>query len=197
MTRQTTTKTKNKGAIGPYLPILIFLIVGVFLGIGLFLNPHLIPSPLIGKEVPEFNLPPVQGRELGLSDADFGNGEVSILNVFASWCTACLEEHPFMMELSASGLVQFYGLNYKDSPDAAEEWLDKYGDPYMRTGADIKGRVAIDWGVYGVPETFIVDQQGKIAFKYIGPIDQKVLDEEILPVIMDLKNNPRVEDPQE
>jgi len=188
MMQKIATKAGNRGSIGPYLPIIIFVIIGIFLGIGLFLNPHLIPSPLIGKSVPEFSLPPVQGRKLGLSTPDFKTGEVSILNVFASWCTACLEEHPFMMQLSASGLVQFYGLNYKDSPDAAEEWLNKYGDPYMRTGADISGRVAIDWGVYGVPETFIVDQQGKIVFKYIGPINQRVLDEEILPVIRDLKN---------
>ncbi len=188
MTQQIATKAGNKGSIGAYLPLLIFVTIGIFLGVGLFLNPHLIPSPLIGRPVPEFNLPPVKGRELGLSSADFKTGEVSILNVFASWCTACLEEHPFMMSLSESGLVQFYGLNYKDSPDAASEWLDKYGDPYMRTGADINGRVAIDWGVYGVPETFIVDQQGIIAYKYIGAINQKVLDEEILPVIRKLKN---------
>src|SRR3546814_7236428 len=114
---------------------------------------------LIGKPVPEFALPPVQGRTLGLSSDDL-QGEVSLINVFASWCTACREEHPLFMRLRASGVVPIHGLNYRDRPEDAAGWLDELGDPYTRTGADRNGRVGIDWGVYGVPETFVVGPDG-------------------------------------
>jgi cytochrome c biogenesis protein CcmG/thiol:disulfide interchange protein DsbE len=143
---------------------------------------------LISKPVPEFKLPPVKGRQLGLASADFRKDKVSIMNVFASWCTACLDEHPLLMRLAATNTIDIYGLNYKDKPDAAAGWLDKYGDPYTRTGADIKGSIGIDWGVYGVPETFIVDRQGIIAYKHIGPIKQSDLDGTILPLIKKLQN---------
>lgn len=187
MTQQIDTDSGKGKFIGPYLPILIFLVVGFFLGVGLFLDPKLIPSPLIGKPVPEFKLPPVKGRDLGLASADLGKGEVSLVNVFASWCVACLDEHPFLMRLSAANTVAIHGLNYKDKPDDAAKWLDKHGDPYTRTGADLKGRVGIDWGVYGVPETFVIDKEGKIAYKHIGPILQKDLDETLLPMIKKLQ----------
>jgi cytochrome c biogenesis protein CcmG/thiol:disulfide interchange protein DsbE len=156
--------------------------MAVFLGIGLTMNPRNIPSPLIGKPAPEFTLPPVKGRTLGLATADL-RGEVSIVNVFASWCIACREEHPILMELGKSRIVPLHGLNYKDKPDDAQAWLDQMGDPYMRTGADINGRVAIDWGVYGVPETFVVDREGRIAYKHIGAITPEILRDKIMPVI--------------
>ena len=190
MTEQSVTYSGKNRIIGPVLPLLFFLVIGVFLGIGLFLDPSLIPSPLIGKAVPEFKLPPVKGRKLGLESADLRKGEVSIVNVFASWCVACLEEHPLLMKLGASKTVQLHGLNYKDKPDDAAGWLDKYGDPYTRTGADIKGLVGIDWGVYGVPETFVIDKEGKIAYKHIGAINEKVLKETLLPLIEKLNNAP-------
>ncbi|MFV1993251.1 MAG: DsbE family thiol:disulfide interchange protein, partial [Acidiferrobacterales bacterium] len=152
--------------------------------------PSLIPSPLIGKDVPEFKLPPVKGRKLGLESADLRKGKVSIVNVFASWCVSCLEEHPLLMRLGKSKMVELNGLNYKDKPDAAANWLDKYGDPYKRTGADRKGLVAIDWGVYGVPETFVIDKQGKIAYKIIGPVNEKILKEKLMPIIEKLNNAP-------
>ncbi len=171
---------------GFLIPIVVFLAIAVFLGIGLFLDPREIPSPLIGKEVPEFDLPPVQGRTLGLSSKDL-RGEVSLVNVFASWCTACREEHPQFMELARSGLVPIHGLNYKDKPADAAAWLDSLGDPYTRTGADIDGRVGIDWGVYGVPETFIVDREGRIQYKHIGAITPEVMEKKILPVIYRLQ----------
>ena len=168
------------------VPALAFIGLAVGLGVGLTLNPSEVPSVLIGKPVPDFTLPPVKGRKLGLSTADL-KGEVSLVNVFASWCTACRLEHPLFMRLKQDVVVPIHGLNYKDKPDDAANWLDTLGDPYTRTGADLDGRVAIDWGVYGVPETFVVDREGRIAFKQIGPVTPEVLDQTILPLIKRLR----------
>jgi cytochrome c biogenesis protein CcmG/thiol:disulfide interchange protein DsbE len=136
--------------------------------------------------VPQFSLPPVKGRTLGLSSADLV-GEVSLVNVFASWCVACREEHPLFMQLKAGGDVPIHGLNYKDQPDNAARWLNVLGDPYTRTGADRDGRVAIDWGVYGVPETFVITKDGRIAHKHIGPITPKDIEQTILPLVRRLQ----------
>ena len=111
----------------------------------------------------------MKGRTLGLS-SDNLREEVSLVNVFASWCAECRLEHPLIMQLKSEGIVTIHGLNYKDRPDDAARWLDKQGDPYTRTGADINGRVGIDWGVYGVPETFVITKDGRIAYKQIGPL---------------------------
>ena len=172
--------------LSAYLPLLLFLGLVVIFGIGLTLDPRKIPSALIGKPVPEFDLPPVKGRELGLSSANL-KGEVSLVNVFASWCTACREEHPLFMELKNNNLLPIHGLNYKDKPGDADKWLNELGDPYTRTGADINGRVGIDWGVYGVPETFVIDRDGRIAYKHIGPLTQDVLRKKIIPLISELR----------
>src|SRR3989304_4375163 len=172
--------------LSAYVPLLAFLGLVVIFGIGLTLDPRKIPSPLIGKPVPVFDLPPVKGRELGLSSADL-KGEVSLVNVFASWCTACREEHPLLMELKEQGLVPIHGLNYKDKPADAERWLNELGDSYTRTGADIDGRVGIDWGVYGVPETFVIDRDGRIAYKHIGALTRDVLQKKIIPLISELR----------
>lgn len=171
-------------------PILVFLSVSLMLGLGLTLNPREVPSALIGQPVPDFSLPPVQGRTLGLSSADL-KGEVSLVNVFASWCVACRQEHPLFTQLAAAKAVPIHGLNYKDAPADAAKWLDTLGDPYTRTGADRNGRVAIEWGVYGVPETFVVDADGQIAHKHIGPLTQKDLDETILPLVQRLRSQAR------
>lgn len=168
------------------LPVFAFLVLAMALGVGLTRNPRYVPSALIGKPVPAFGLPPVQGRTLGLSSGDL-KGEVSLVNVFASWCTACRYEHPLFMRLKADGTVPIHGLNYKDAPADAAAWLDTLGDPYTRTGADRDGRVAIDWGVYGVPETFVVDRDGRIAHKHVGPLSAKDLQETILPLIERLR----------
>jgi cytochrome c biogenesis protein CcmG/thiol:disulfide interchange protein DsbE len=168
-------------------PLVIFLALVGVLAIGLTHDPRKVPSPLIGKSVPQFSLPPVKGRALGLSSADL-KGEVSVVNVFASWCTACRDEHPLLMQLKREGFVPIHGLNYKDRPEDAARWLDELGDPYTRTGADLNGRVAIDWGVYGVPETFLVDREGRIALKIIGPITPEVLQEELRPFIDKLRS---------
>lgn len=168
------------------LPLVIFAVISIAFAIGLTLDPSEIPSVLIGKKVPEFDLPPVQGRTLGLSNKNL-EGEVSLVNVFASWCQACKQEHPILMGIAKSKIVPVHGLNYKDAPDDAQQWLDSLGDPYTRTGADIDGRVAIDWGVYGVPETFVIDKAGYIAYKHIGPVNSKTYEEKILPVILKLQ----------
>ncbi|NJO23689.1 MAG: DsbE family thiol:disulfide interchange protein, partial [Sphingomonadales bacterium] len=149
-------------------------------------DPKVLPSTLIGKRVPDFALPPVKGRTLGLSSSDL-RGEVLLVNVFASWCTACRAEHPLLMQLKAGGVVAVHGLNYKDLPDNAADWLDTLGDPYTRTGTDRDGRVAIDWGVYGVPETFVITPDGRIAHKYIGPLTDKDLATTILPLVERLR----------
>lgn len=168
------------------VPAVVFVGLMLAFGIGLNRDPNRVPSPLIGKPVPEFSLPPVKGRSLGLSTADL-KGEVSLVNVFASWCVACREEHPVLMRIREQGLVPVHGLNYKDKPDDAARWLDTMGDPYTRTAADLDGRVAIDWGVYGVPETFVIDRQGQIAFKQIGAITLEVLEQRILPLVASLR----------
>ena len=171
----------------PYLlPLVIFVIMGVFLGIGLTLDPRLVPSPLVGKPVPSFRLAPVQGRTLGLASEDL-RGEVSVVNVFASWCVACRDEHPLWMELAQQHALPIHGLNYKDAPDDAQRWLGQLGDPYTRTGADRDGRVGIDWGVYGVPETFVIDKHGVIRDKIVGPITRQSIAERLLPLVRKLQ----------
>jgi cytochrome c biogenesis protein CcmG/thiol:disulfide interchange protein DsbE len=169
------------------VPLAAFVGLMVSFGIGLNRDPSHVPSVLIGKPVPEFSLAPVKGRNLGLSASDL-RGDVSLVNVFASWCVACREEHPLLMALKQEGVISIHGLNYKDKPDDAAHWLDAMGDPYARTGADLDGRVAIDWGVYGVPETFVVDREGRIAYKQIGPISEAVLERTILPLVAKLRH---------
>lgn len=168
------------------VPLVIALAIGGFLFAGLNLRPKEIPSVLIGKAVPDFELPPLPGRPRGLTTADL-KGEVSLVNVFASWCVSCRAEHPLFMKLQASGVVPVHGLNYKDEGSAAMGWLRRHGDPYDRVGADLKGRVGIDWGVYGVPETFLVSAEGRIVCKHIGPIMQRDLDDKLLPFIKALR----------
>ena len=171
----------------PYLmPLAVFAVLAVFLGIGLTLDPRQVPSPLLGKPVPEFRLAPVQGRTLGLATENL-RGEVSVVNVFASWCLACRDEHPLWMELARQRTLPIHGLNYKDAPDDAQRWLNQLGDPYARTGADRDGRVAIDWGVYGVPETFVVDKNGVIRDKIIGAITRESVNERLLPLVRRLQ----------
>jgi cytochrome c biogenesis protein CcmG/thiol:disulfide interchange protein DsbE len=167
------------------LPVLVFLIIAVALGYGLIRDAGVRPAALIGKPVPEFSLPPVTGRTLGLSSDDL-EGEVSLVNVFASWCTACRLEHPLFMRLEEEDVVPIHGLNYKDRPQDAARWPDELGDPYTRTGADRDGRVAIEWGVYGVPETFVIDREGRILFKQVGPVAPEVYQKRIRPLLEEL-----------
>jgi cytochrome c biogenesis protein CcmG/thiol:disulfide interchange protein DsbE len=177
-----------RGRVLLFVPPIAFVGLVIAFTLSLDRDPSRLPSTLVGKPVPEFSLPPVQGRALGLASADL-KGDVSLVNVFASWCVACREEHPLLMRMSAQGTVPIHGLNYKDKPDDAARWLDTMGDPYARTGADREGRVAIDWGVYGVPETYVIDREGRIAFKQIGPITPEILEHTILPIIARLRGN--------
>jgi len=153
---------------------------------GLTHDPSVLPSALIGRPVPSFSLPPVQGRTLGLSSADLV-GEVSLVNVFASWCTACRVEHPILMRLAETKAVTIHGLNYKDAPADAARWLDTLGDPYTRTGADWDGRVGVEWGIYGVPETFVISANGRVMLRHAGPITPQVLGGTIKPMIARLR----------
>lgn len=178
-----------RGWRGYIVVLVVFAAIGVLLVAGLGLDPKRIPSPLIGRPVPTFALPPVTGRMLGLSSENL-TGEVSLVNVFASWCVACLAEHPLFMRLKQDNVVPIHGLNYKAAPDDAAAWLARHGDPYTRTGADRDGRVGIDWGVYGVPETFVIDREGRIAYKHIGPLNERVLEETVLPLIARLHQEP-------
>ncbi len=168
---------------GYVVPVAVFVAFAVALAVGLTLNPRDIPSPLIGKPVPAFELRPVPPRDLGLTSADLEQGEVVLVNVFASWCAACRVEHPLLMEIARTGVVPVYGLAYKDAPADSDRWLTRFGDPYARTGVDRDGRVGVDFGVYGVPETFIVSGDGRILEKHIGPISPADFEDKILPLI--------------
>jgi len=167
-------------------PMVVFAAAAALFASRLGLNPDRIPSALVGKPVPTFSLPPVQGRKLGLSSGDL-HGEVSLVNVFASWCVACREEHPLLMRLSRENVVPIHGIDYKDEPEDGARWLGAMGDPYTRTGADRDGRVGIEWGVYGVPETFVVGAGGVIAYKHIGVLTEDSLNQIILPLIERLR----------
>lgn len=156
--------------------------------VGLSRNPSEIPSVMLGKSVPTFALAPVEGRQLGLATEHL-RGQVSLLNVFASWCVPCRIEHPLLMQLAGEQAIPIYGLNYKDSPEYAGSWLDTEGDPYRRTGADRDGRVAIDFGVYGVPETFVIDRDGVIAHRHVGPLSANDLSQKILPLVEQLRTS--------
>ena len=182
----TSETQKSRRRLSMTLPLSVFIGITILLAIGLTMDPKEVPSPLIDKPVPKFGLPPVQGRSLGLKSSDL-RGEVTLVNVFASWCVACRQEHPLLMDLSRRNLVPIHGLNYKDKPDDASGWLDALGDPYTRTGADLDGRVGIDWGVYGVPETFVIDKNGNIAYKHIGPISQQDWETKIRPLLEKLQ----------
>src|ERR1700686_817262 len=172
-------REQRAGQLRYLAPIAALVALVVTFAWALNREPSTIPSALIGQRVPQFALPAVQGRTLSLSSADLV-GEVSLVNVFASWCVACREEHPVFMRMKAENLVPIHGLNYKDRPDDAAKWLNSTGDPYTRTGADLNGRVAIDWGVYGVPETFVITKDGHVAHKHIGAVTPKDLEETIL-----------------
>lgn len=168
------------------VPFVLALAVGGFLFVGLSLRPREIPSVLIGKPVPEFDLPAIPGRPPGLKTTDLA-GEVSLVNVFASWCVACRVEHPLLMALSQQDAVPIHGLNYKDRPQDALTWLQRHGDPYARVGADGDGRAGIEFGVYGVPESFLIDTSGRIVCKHIGPITERDWNNTLKPAIAALR----------
>jgi cytochrome c biogenesis protein CcmG, thiol:disulfide interchange protein DsbE len=170
------------------LPLGIFVVLVVVLGVGLSLNPREVPSPFIGRPAPDFRLPHLQQPEQSFSPAEL-KGRVWVLNVWASWCAPCREEHPLMTALARSRIAPLVGLNYKDKREDAIRWLKQYGDPYLVSVSDIDGRVGIDYGVYGVPETYVIDQQGVIRYKRVGAVTPEILKEKIAPLIAELNRN--------
>ncbi len=167
------------------LPLLVFGVLMAFLAMGLSLKPREIPSPLINKPAPTFSLPTLDAPDQKISAQDL-RGKVWMLNVWASWCVACRIEHPLLVEFSSTGRVPIYGLNYKDKREDALRWLGNFGNPYIRSLSDTEGLVGIDFGVYGVPETFVIDKSGVIRFKQIGPLTPEVLRDDILPLLRKL-----------
>jgi cytochrome c biogenesis protein CcmG/thiol:disulfide interchange protein DsbE len=167
------------------IPLTIFLLLVVFLGFGLTRDPREVPSPLINKPAPAFKLAQLHEPSKTFSPAEM-RGKVWLLNVWASWCVSCREEHPVLLDASRFGTLPIYGLNYKDRPEDATAWLNELGNPYILSARDSDGRVGIDYGVYGVPETYLVDGDGIIRFKQIGPVTPQVLEQKILPLYREL-----------
>ena len=168
------------------IPLAIFVVLLAFLWVGLGRDPREVPSPLIGKPAPAFALTRLHDPTATLSNTDL-KGKVWLLNVWASWCVSCRVEHPVLMQLAASKAVPVYGLDYKDQPDAGRAWLAQNGNPYSASLLDLDGRVGIDYGVYGVPETFVIDKQGVIRYKQIGPLTDEALQKTILPLVRELE----------
>ena len=171
------------------LPLLVFVVLAGFLAIGLKLDPREVPSPLIGKPAPAFDLPQLAAPDQRLAAKDL-RGQVWLLNVWASWCVACRQEHPLLVELGKTGQVKLYGLNYKDKREDALGWLNNYGNPYLKSVSDTEGLVGIDYGVYGVPETFVIDKQGVIRHKQVGPVTPESLRDTLLPLVAKLEQAP-------
>lgn len=167
------------------IPLVLFVVLVAFLWAGLSRNPREVPSPLIGRPAPAFELPRLDDPEKRFGPADM-RGQVWLLNVWASWCVSCREEHPVLLEFAKEGRVPLVGLNYKDQREDALRWLQQFGDPYRLSVSDTEGRVGIDYGVYGVPETYVIDRAGVIRMKHIGPVTPEVLSGRILPLVAEL-----------
>ena len=173
------------------VPLIIFIVMAAFLYRGLSLNPREVPSPFINKPAPDFSLQKLDNMSEQFSNKDM-LGKVWLLNVWASWCVACRQEHPLLVQMARRGDVPIYGLNYKDTPTQARQWLQQHGNPYVLSAVDYQGNVGIDYGVYGVPETFVIDKRGIIRHKIIGPISNGILGECVMPLVKILEQ----EDPQ-
>lgn len=168
------------------LPALVLIALVALFARGLFLDPTVVPSPLIGKAAPAFDLPSLAEGKPAISQAEF-QGKVSLLNVWGSWCVACRDEHPVLMQFASRHVIPVYGLDYKDDRQAALDMLAKQGDPYTAIAFDQSGDVAINWGVYGAPETFLLDKQGVIRKKYIGPLTLELIRDDLMPRIQALE----------
>lgn len=169
------------------IPIVLFFVLVAFLFIGLYRDPSEVPSPLIGKPAPQFELPLLNDAQNVISEKEF-LGKVSLLNVWATWCYACRQEHPILNDLAGRKIVNIYGLNYKDIAVDARQYLINFGNPYIANAFDEKGRVGIEWGVYGAPETFLIDKKGIIRYKHIGPLTTEMVENALLPLIQKLEN---------
>ena len=172
------------------LPVLVFGALALLFWRGLSGNPSEIPSALIGRPIPEFDLPAIEGLGVpGLKAADLRQGDVTVVNIWASWCVPCRTEHPLLLDLSKRSDFKLVGINYKDESENARRFLGSLGQPYRATGADEKGRSAVDWGVYGVPESFVVDGKGVIRYKWIGPLSAEAVDKVLLKEVEKAKAN--------
>ncbi len=168
------------------IPLVLFIILSVFLAVGLKLNPKDIPSPLVDKAAPAFSAAKLNAPEQKLSSSDL-KGKVWLFNVWASWCVSCREEHPVLNEFAKQHVVTIIGLNYKDEPDDAKQWLSTLGNPYSDSIMDKDGRIGLDWGVYGVPETFMIDKKGFVRYKHTGPVKADDIEQIFLPLITKLE----------
>jgi cytochrome c biogenesis protein CcmG, thiol:disulfide interchange protein DsbE len=168
------------------LPLVLFIVLAVFLALGLKGKPGEIPSPLLNKSAPAFSAPKLNAPNEKLSPADL-KGKVWLFNVWASWCVSCRAEHPIINQLAQQQAAIIVGLNYKDDPDAAKKWLETLGNPYNDSVMDADGRIGIDWGVYGVPETFVMDKQGMVRYKHTGPVTEEDVQNIFLPLIAKLQ----------
>ncbi len=168
-----------------YVLLAVFLALIALLGVGLTLNPREVPSPLVGKPAPNFQLPQLHDPAKTFSQKDM-LGKVWLLNVWASWCVSCREEHPVLVEFAKSGVAPLYGLNYKDQRNDGIAWLKRFGNPYVLSAYDIKGQIGIEYGVYGVPETYVIDKKGVIRYKRIGPLTPEILKEKVVPLVAEL-----------
>lgn len=182
--------SKDKSTIMRLLPVLVFAGIAGFFGLALMTaEPSRVPSTLIGKTVPHSTFPALadltdDGKPVpGFTTADLATGKPTVVNYWASWCAQCVEEHPLLDKLAATSGAAVFGVNYKDTDVAARRYLGRYGNPYAAVGTDVSGRTAIDWGVYGMPETFVIDGQGRIVYKHIGPISPESIESKILPAI--------------
>ena len=178
-------KSALSGRLRYLLPLGLFLVLAIFLGVGLNLNPREVPSPLIDKPAPAFKASLLAQPDKSLSRDEL-LGKAWILNVWASWCAPCREEHPLWVDYAKRSPVPIYGLNYKDTPKAGQAWLAQLGNPYAESLTDPDGRIGIDYGVYGVPETFVIDRQGVVRYKHIGPMTPEVLRDKIDPLVKKL-----------
>lgn len=169
-----------------FLPLIVFITLAIFLGVGLRLNPREVPSPLVGKMAPEFILAKVEEPDYEIQPKDM-LGKVWLLNVWATWCSGCRAEHQALLELGNRNIVPIYGLDYKDNLMAAQKWLRDFGNPYHATAYDQDGKVGIDYGVYGVPETYVIDRTGVIRQKHIGPLTREIIETKILPLVRELQ----------
>lgn len=176
----------NRRSLVAYLPLTLFGVLVAVLLVRLFSgDPSKLPSVLLGKPVPVFTLPAIEGAsQPGFSNADLAKGRVSVINVFASWCAPCHQEHPLLMELAKDTRIVMFGINQKDNAENARRFLGRLGNPYSAVGADTNGRTSIEWGVYGVPETFVVSGDGKIAFKHVGPLTEDSIRDKLMPEIL-------------
>lgn len=171
------------------LPVAVLLALVALFARGLFLDPTVVPSPLIGKAAPAFSLPDLADSKQTLTQAEL-QGKVSLLNVWGSWCVACRDEHPVLMQFAAEHVIPIYGLDYKDDRQAALDMLAKQGNPYTAVAYDASGDATIDWGVYGAPETFLLDKHGVIRYKYIGPLTPELIRDDLLRRIQALQGEP-------